>query len=469
MLLPLLAILLSCWSTPTIAQEASDQNRVIIIKKSIDENGVETIEKTIKEGSDVDVFTWNNQNGEEMSFDLSEIDEDIQIRINGDNGEESFSWNTKDSDLDGLKERLKELDFRMNNENGNLFLNFNEDNVFNSCNDNKGKPFLGVVMEESVQNENGVETIEGVSDQGVTIQEVVNGSAAEAAGLQSGDIITAIDGKSTTRISNVSKAIKAKKVGDVINVSYIRNGNSMQTTATLKSKAYNNQKRIRSNIRHFDIDVDRSSSYKVDPCKVFIGVYTGTGHDSRGLRVNGVIENTPAFDAGLIKGDRILALDGVQVSSHTELLAERNKHSQGDEFTITYVRDGQTNTVDAQFKECKEEKIAPQVEEKIEENTEENATERNRTNNILDINLKAFPNPTSSAVNVRFVGERTATVVTATDVKGKEIYREELNNFDGLYNKKINLSGAASGAVIITVRQGNKISSKKVLYTPDRA
>lgn len=469
MLLPLLAILLSSWSNPTIAQEATDQNRVIIIKKSIDENGVETIEKTIKEGSNVDVFTWSNQNGEEMSFDLNDIEKDIQIRINGDNGEESFSWSSDDSNLEGLKERLKELDSRMNNENGNLYLNFNENNVFNSCHD-KNKPFLGVVMEESVQNENGVETIEGSSAQGVTIQDVVKGSAAAAAGLQPSDIITAIDGQSTTRISNVSKAIKAKKVGDEITISYIRNGNSMQTTATLKNKIYNKQRSIRSNRRHFDVDVNRTYSYKVDPCKVFIGVYTGTGHDSRGLRVSGVIEDTPAFDAGLIKGDRILALDGVQVTSHNELLAERNKHSQGDEFTITYVRDGQTNTVDAKFKECKEEKIVePQVEEEIKENIEEEAIERNRTNNMLDINLKAFPNPTSSSVNVRFVGERTPTVVTATDIKGKEIYREELNNFDGLYNKKINLSGAASGAVIITVRQGNKISSEKVLYTPDRA
>jgi len=53
-LLPLLAILLSCWSNPVFAQDANEDNRVVIIKKTIDENGVETIEKTIKEGADAE-------------------------------------------------------------------------------------------------------------------------------------------------------------------------------------------------------------------------------------------------------------------------------------------------------------------------------------------------------------------------------------------------------------------------------
>jgi len=367
-----------------------------------------------------------------------------------------------------LKETLKELDFRMNNENGNMFLNFSEDNFFSSCNDKNTKPFLGIYMEEFVDNENGVETIEGVNEQGVIVQRVIEGTAAEAAGLQAGDIITSIDGNATKRVSHVSEAIKSKQIGDAINISYIRDGNTMQTTATLKGRAVKKHKEIRiGNLEdrfmrgysHYDYD------YKVDPCKVFIGVYTGTGSSSNGLHVNGVIENTPAFDAGLQKGDRILALDGVAIDGHKTLLAERNKHEAGDEFTITFLRDGDEVTVDAKFKECKEENKKDEIEEEaIEERSEDQGA-----NNLLDINLSTFPNPTNSSVNVRFVGERTGTIVTVTDIKGKEIYREELKNFDGLYNNKISLDGAATGTVIVSVQQGNKISSEKVLYMPDRA
>jgi len=109
-LLPLLAILLSCWSNPALAQD--EQNRVVIIKKTIDENGVETIEKTIKEGDDTNVFVWSNDNGEEMSFDLDggDGDETIHIRMKGDNGEENYSFESIGENMEELKAKLKELD-----------------------------------------------------------------------------------------------------------------------------------------------------------------------------------------------------------------------------------------------------------------------------------------------------------------------------------------------------------------------
>jgi len=215
---------------------------------------------------------------------------------------------------------------------------------------------------------------------------------------------------------------------------------------------------------NYNYNFDYNYDYKVDPCKVFIGVYTGTHSSSKGLRVNGVIEDTPAFDAGLQKGDRILALDGVAVSNHKTLLAERNKHNPGDEFTITILRDENEFTVDAKFKNCDDD-----AKEEIQEDVIEERSEDQNVSNLLDLNLSAFPNPTNSAVNVRFVGERVATTVTVTDINGKEIFREELNDFDGLYNNKVDLNSAATGTVVVTVRQGNKVKSKKILYTPDRA
>jgi C-terminal processing protease CtpA/Prc len=475
----MLAILI--WSSPTFAQEAKETNKIVIIKKSVDENGVETIEKIIKEGTDSNVLMWNSENGEEMNLDMKNkegVERQFHIRMNGENGEKSFSWEGNEENMEELKEQLKELDGELRelnielnelgNENGNLFLNFSKDNLLSSCNDNTVKPFLGVVIKEIIKNENGEESVEGVTEQGVIIEEIVEGSAAEAAGLQAGDIITAIDGQATLRVATVSENVQSKKVGDVVTVSYIRYGKAGQVTATLKGKAAPGfgQTRIRDFKRghHFNFDFD--FDYQVDPCKVFIGVYTSNGNSKDGVRVNGVIDSTPASEAGLVTGDRILAIDGVSVASHDELLAERNKHQPGDAFTITYLRDGQTYTVNATFKQCKEnEKTGAVTEEEMPEN---NVAERN-VNNLLAIELEAFPNPTNSAVNIRFEGEKTATVVTVTDINGKEIFREVLNNFDGIYNNKVSLNGAAAGTVVISVQQGNQMLSEKVLYLPNRA
>jgi S1-C subfamily serine protease len=90
-----------------------------------------------------------------------------------------------------------------------------------------------------------------------------------------------------------------------------------------------------------------------DPCKVFIGV--GTSRTDGGLRVDYTVDNTPATTSGVKAGDVILALDGVQVRSQGELERERDKHKQGEAFTLTIVRNGQQQTINARFKECTEE------------------------------------------------------------------------------------------------------------------
>lgn len=97
-----------------------------------------------------------------------------------------------------------------------------------------------------------------------------------------------------------------------------------------------------------------------DPCRVFIGV--GTSRTEGGLKVDYTVDNTPATASGIKAGDIIQALDGVQVRSQGELERERDKHQQGDSFTMTILRNGQQQTVNARFKECSEEEREASIE-----------------------------------------------------------------------------------------------------------
>src|SRR5690349_6519106 len=58
--------------------------------------------------------------------------------------------------------------------------------------DTEARPFLGVSLQDSAD--------------GVTIAQVVDGSAASAAGLQEGDIITAVNGTSVTTVADTASA-----------------------------------------------------------------------------------------------------------------------------------------------------------------------------------------------------------------------------------------------------------------------
>jgi membrane-associated protease RseP (regulator of RpoE activity) len=71
---------------------------------------------------------------------------------------------------------------------------------------------------------------------GPTVANVIAGSPAEKAGLQRGDVITAVDGTAVTDLKGVLEALKGKNVGDQVTFSITRDGNPQTITATLEAR-----------------------------------------------------------------------------------------------------------------------------------------------------------------------------------------------------------------------------------------
>ena len=71
---------------------------------------------------------------------------------------------------------------------------------------------------------------------GLYVNEVVEGGAAEDAGLRKGDIITSVDGKKTNDASAMSEQMAQYRPGDKITIEYTRNGVEKKTQVTLKNK-----------------------------------------------------------------------------------------------------------------------------------------------------------------------------------------------------------------------------------------
>jgi serine protease Do len=70
--------------------------------------------------------------------------------------------------------------------------------------------------------------------QGVFIRSINKGSAAEASGIETGDVITAIDGHSVVGVSEMQEWVARHRPGQSINVTYRRDGNVRNVKATLK-------------------------------------------------------------------------------------------------------------------------------------------------------------------------------------------------------------------------------------------
>lgn len=91
---------------------------------------------------------------------------------------------------------------------------------------------LGITV-TTVNNESG--------QSGVQVQDVLEGSGAQAAGIQKGDIILALDGQRARSASDLSKTVRSKAIGDKVTLTIIgaADGTQKEVEVTLGKSSVN--------------------------------------------------------------------------------------------------------------------------------------------------------------------------------------------------------------------------------------
>jgi len=92
-----------------------------------------------------------------------------------------------------------------------------------------GKPNVGILMDDV--SSDAVQRY-GIPA-GAYIPAVLEGSCADKAGIQEGDIITAVNGKETPDSSTLKNTVKDFKAGDTVTFSVYRNGKTQEISLTL--------------------------------------------------------------------------------------------------------------------------------------------------------------------------------------------------------------------------------------------
>ena len=82
----------------------------------------------------------------------------------------------------------------------------------------------------------GVQVRDSSSPLGAALAQVLPGTPAAKAGLKSGDVVVKLDGKTIQSADEVSSAMDAKKPGDVMKVTYVRDGKTAVATVTLATR-----------------------------------------------------------------------------------------------------------------------------------------------------------------------------------------------------------------------------------------
>ena len=77
-------------------------------------------------------------------------------------------------------------------------------------------------------------TVSGQDREGALVRELTAGGGAGQAGLQAGDLIVAVDGEEVSSVDELILQIRSHKVGDTVEVSYVRNGRTRTAEISLR-------------------------------------------------------------------------------------------------------------------------------------------------------------------------------------------------------------------------------------------
>lgn len=165
------------------------------------------------------------------------------------------------------------------------------------------RPYIGVRLDDSAD--------------GVVIREVAADSPAEAAGLQVGDVIVAVDGTPVTGARETVAALRTMTVDQPIELTISRDGEEQQITITPVAQP-------------------------VEPMiRVEIG---GLIFDGANWIVGELAEDSALYAAGLRSGDVITAVDGA--AADPRVLVETVMRSDADTtITLTVERGGETQEI----------------------------------------------------------------------------------------------------------------------------
>lgn len=410
--------------------------KVIVIKKNKD-GSITKIEKALKDHDDTVIYIREagekGEKAEAIHIKMKELEEKLhQLKEGGEL--------KKLKELKGELHELKEMQFM----HGRSYYEHRENQRL--IPERAEKAFLGVVAGDHD------------GELGFRANRVVEGSGAEAGGLQRGDIVLSINNVPTNGSHGLTGVLARHQPNDQVTLEILRDGQPKTLNVTLTGREYT----------RYRLNDER------DPCDVFIGVYTTDfAHDGEGVRVTSIIGNTPAEMYGVQAGDIILSLDGVDVTTGDQLRYERDKHEPGEEFTLLVNRGDNLVDINARFKTCAEpteeevadETVAP-VEQPALAPIEEAPTPLVQPRDVPTLELEqwqAFPNPSLGDIMIEFKAEAVPTNIRVLDATGKLIYQEQLNNFDGLYKKELNLRKATPGTLLLSIQQGDKIITKQLV------
>lgn len=222
--------------------------------------------------------------------------------------------------------------------------------------------------------------------EGVLVTGTVEGSGAEKAGMQKGEIIVVFNGEMITSTSDLIEAIRETRVGEKVKVIAISDGKAKKYSVVMgarkdvkepKKEVQKEHKELKENKEHKELkkykDTLKDTIKKFTPgVQKYMYVYPGDRaylgiqmleltdqlasffEVKHGVLVSSVVEDGPAEKAGLRAGDIIVVMDDEKIKNGDGLLDVLSNREEGDKVELVYVRRGEKETTKVKLGKLKQ-------------------------------------------------------------------------------------------------------------------
>ena len=201
------------------------------------------------------------------------------------------------------------------------------------------RAFLGVSSEKPSEGE------------GARITAVTEGSAAEKAGLRKGDLITQVDKAPVAGPEWLTKAVRAHKPGDKVNITFKRDGKIQQETVVLgktNTVEYHTFQYDMPEAKNFEFQMPQivGDGFEGFGNSMKFGIKAQDTEEGKGVKVLEVDDESAAEKAGIKEGDIITRFDGKEVNSATSLAEAARVAREKGSVKISLLRDGKPQDIE---------------------------------------------------------------------------------------------------------------------------
>jgi len=239
------------------AQPESATKKVVVIKKTIDANGKETIVREEASGTEADKLIQKTQSEElknsEIDIEINDLrnswinengqEKDLyRIKVKGADGAmKIIEWNGEGEMPEEMKQQLENEEYETYAREHNVSnrrVNYSGDGSNNNSTESNTSTveIEEIILEEA--NSNKVQLGIMIEDHpvGVKIVDFIAGTTAEKAGLKKGDVITLFNGATVNSMQALIQEVGKYEAGDIVEVMAIRGDLEQGYKVTLQSR-----------------------------------------------------------------------------------------------------------------------------------------------------------------------------------------------------------------------------------------